>query len=100
MRCRLRGPDGIFVYFPEEKVLYGGCILKEKIGNLAFANVGEYPKTLHKLKELKLDIRTIVAGHWSPVHGPKLIDQYLKMLSNNSAAQEPPPDRASQASPK
>ncbi|HYM36166.1 MAG TPA: subclass B2 metallo-beta-lactamase, partial [Steroidobacteraceae bacterium] len=37
--------DGIFVYFPEEKVLYGGCILKEQIGNLAFADRAEYPKT-------------------------------------------------------
>ena len=27
-------PDGIFVFFPEEKVLYGNCILKEQLGNL------------------------------------------------------------------
>jgi metallo-beta-lactamase class B len=93
-------PDDIFVYFPEEKVLYGGCILKEKIGNLTFANIAEYRRTLHKLKELKLDIRTIVAGHWSPVHGPELIDQYLELLGGNSAAHEPAPDHGSQASPK
>jgi len=77
-------PDGIFVYFPEEKVLYGGCILKEQLGNLTFANTAEYTKTLHKLKQLKLDIKTIVAGHWSPVHGPELIDQYLELLKSNS----------------
>jgi metallo-beta-lactamase class B len=77
-------PDGIFVYFPEEKVLYGGCILKEQIGNLTFANLKEYPKTLHKLERLKLDIRTIVAGHGSPVHGPELIEQYLELLKKNS----------------
>lgn len=91
-------PDGIFVYFPEEKVLYGGCILKEKIGDLTFANVAEYPRTLHQLKELKLDIRTIVAGHWSPMHGPELIDQYLELLSSNSLTQQPEPSPGHQSS--
>ena len=82
-------PDGIFVYFPEEQVLYGGCILKEKIGNLAFANIAEYQKTLHKLEQLNLEIKTIVAGHWSAVHGPELIEQYIDLLKNSSAKIEP-----------
>jgi metallo-beta-lactamase class B len=71
-------PDGIFVYFPKEKVLYGGCILKEQLGNLDFADLAEYPKTLTKLKTF--DIRTIIAGHWSAVHGPELIDRYIHLL--------------------
>ncbi len=74
-------PDGIFVFFPEEKVLYGNCILKEQLGNLDFANRTEYPKTLEKLKRLDLGFTTIVAGHWSPIHGPGLIDQYLELLA-------------------
>ncbi len=74
-------PDDIFVYFPKQKVLYGGCVLKEHLGNMAGANVTEYARTLRKLKALHLDIKTIVAGHWSPVHGPELIDQYLQMLA-------------------
>ena len=72
-------PDDIFVYFPEEKVLYGGCILKEQLGNLALADLIEYPKTLRKLERLNLGYETIIAGHWSPIHGPELIDQYLKL---------------------
>lgn len=75
--------DGIFIYFPEEKVLYGGCILKEQLGNLTFADIAEYPRTLEKLQDMKLEIRTIVAGHWSAVHGPELIPQYLELLKNN-----------------
>ena len=75
--------DGIFVFFPEEKVLYGGCILKEKLGNLEFANLDEYPKTLRKLQQLHLGFTTIVAGHWSPIHGPELIDQYIQLLEQN-----------------
>ncbi|MCP4677483.1 MAG: subclass B2 metallo-beta-lactamase [Deltaproteobacteria bacterium] len=73
-------PDGIFVYFPDEKVLYGGCILKERLGNLTFANLEEYHETLNKLKQAKLDIETIVAGHWTAVHGPKLLEIYLELL--------------------
>jgi len=74
-------PDDIFVYFPKEKVLYGGCVLKEQLGNTDGADLVEYPKTLRKLKQLNLDIATIVAGHYSPVHGPELIDQYLQLLA-------------------
>jgi len=74
-------PDGIFVFFPKEKVLYGNCILKEQLGNLDFADLNEYPKTLLKLKQLNLGFTTIVAGHWSPIHGPELIDQYLQLLA-------------------
>ncbi len=73
-------PDGVFVYFPDERVLYGGCILKERLGNLEFANLAEYPKTLQRLRARKLPIDTIVAGHWTPLHGPELVDQYLELL--------------------
>jgi metallo-beta-lactamase class B len=78
-------PDGIFVYFPDEKVLYGGCILKEQLGSLTYADLAEYPKTLRKLQALHLDITTIVAGHWAPVHGPELIDEYLALLDGLAA---------------
>ena len=77
-------PDDIFVYFPDEKVLYAGGILKEHLGNMAFADVGEYQRTLHKLQQLHLDIATIISGHWSAVHGPELIDRYLAMLNSYS----------------
>ena len=33
-----------FIYFPKEEVLYGNCILKEKLGNLSYADIKEYPK--------------------------------------------------------
>jgi metallo-beta-lactamase class B len=74
-------PDGIFVYFPQEKVLYGGCILKEQLGSLVYANIEEYPKTLRKLQQLNLGFTTIIAGHFSPIHGPELIDQYIGLLA-------------------
>lgn len=76
--------DDIFVYFPKEKVLYAGSILKQHLGNLAFANLEEYPKTLQKLQQLHLDIDKIISGHWSAVHGTELIDQYPAMLKEHS----------------
>ena len=76
--------DDIFVYFPKEKVLYAGSILKEQLGNLASANLAEYQRTLDKLQELHLEIDNVISGHWSPVHGPELIDQYRAMLKDYS----------------
>ncbi len=70
----------IFVYFPRERVLDAGSILKPHLGNLADADLAAYPVTLHRLQGMHLKIRTIIAGHWSAVHGPGLIDQYLRML--------------------
>lgn len=75
--------DGVVVYFPDEKILYGDCILKEKLGNLDDANLSEYPKTLERIK--KLPIKTIIAGHWTPLHGPELIDRLLEQLKDRAS---------------
>lgn len=72
--------DGVFVYLPDEKILYGGCILKPHLGNLDQANIKEYPNTLYRLKKMNLPIEMIVAGHWRPIHGPELIDHYIALL--------------------
>ena len=72
--------DGIFVYFPEERVLYGNCILKQELGNLSHADLAEYPRTLEKLKQLGLDFDTVIAGHQDALHGPELIDHYQGLL--------------------
>jgi metallo-beta-lactamase class B len=76
--------DHIFVYFPEEKILFGDCILKEKLGNIKDAHLSEYSNTLKKLKALNLDFTTIISGHWKPIHGPELIDHCLKLLEEKN----------------
>jgi len=75
--------DNVMVYFPDDKVLDGDCVLKEHLGYLGDANLKEYPNTLMRLK--KLSIETIIAGHWSAIHGPDLIDKVLELLK------KPPP---------
>jgi len=69
-----------------EKVLYGGCISEEQLGNLAFTNLTECPRTLGKLQQPTSNTATIVAGHWSPLHGPELIEQYMDLLKQTKAA--------------
>jgi metallo-beta-lactamase class B len=78
-------PADVFVYFPRERVLDAGSILKPFLGNMAKANAEQYPATLHKLQSLHLDIRMVIAGHWSAVHGPDLVDLYLKLLAENAS---------------
>jgi metallo-beta-lactamase class B len=74
-------PDDIFVWFPNERILYGGCALKPQLGNMDGADLVEYPKTLQKLKDLHLPIEIIVAGHYSSLHNADLIDRYMEMLA-------------------
>jgi metallo-beta-lactamase class B len=40
------------------------------------------PRTLQKLKDMNLDIKAVVAGHFSSIHSPKIIDDYLTLLKN------------------
>ena len=77
-------PGDIFVYFPQEQVLDAGSILKPHLGNLADADLRAYPKTLRKLQQMHLKIRTVIAGHWSAVHGPDLIQRYGRMLKEHA----------------
>ena len=97
--------DGLFVWFPAQRVLYGGCILKEQLGNVDSANLAEYPRTLRRLVALGLPFDCIVSGHWTPVHGPELIDTYLRLLAEHDtasreAATSPAGARASGADPR
>jgi metallo-beta-lactamase class B len=89
IRCFYLGPShtpgDIFVYFPKERVLDAGSILKEHLGNMAKADVKAYPRTLRRLEALHLDTNMIVSGHWSAVHGPDLIEHYLELLRENAA---------------
>lgn len=84
-------PGDIFVYFPREQVLDAGSILKPYLGNLADADLRAYPNTLHRLQRMHLKIRTVIAGHWSAVHGPDLIDRYLRLLQEHGQPARPRP---------
>ncbi|VEB44109.1 Beta-lactamase precursor [Chromobacterium violaceum] len=65
--------------------MYGNCILKQELGNLSYADLNEYPKTLERLKLSELDFDTVIAGHLDALHGPELIDHYQRLLKRQAS---------------
>lgn len=75
--------DNIVSYIPSEKVLFGGCLIKElgaKEGNLADANVKEWAKTVSKVKKAFPDLKYVVPGHGN--YGDEgLLDYTIRLFS-------------------
>ena len=68
--------DNIVAYFPDEKVLFGGCLVKEvgaNKGYLGDANEAEWSNTIHKVKGLFPDVKVIIPGH-GKTGGMELLD--------------------------
>src|SRR5690606_30609631 len=64
-------PDNIVAWFPKEKILYGGCLVKsvedKTLGNLGDADVNEYAKTIENLIHKFPNPSYVIPGHgnWS-----------------------------------
>jgi len=77
--------DNVIGYFPEEKVLFGGCLIKEMgagKGNLEDANVQAWPATVAKLKEKYPDTKIVIPGHGKS-GGTELLDYTIKLFGQN-----------------
>ena len=58
--------DNVTGYFPSEKVVFGGCLIKEigaGKGYLGDANVNAWPATVTKLKEKYPETQVVIPGH-------------------------------------
>lgn len=58
--------DNIIGYFPSEKAMFGGCLIKEldaTKGNLADANVNDWSMTVSKIKKKYPDTQIVIPGH-------------------------------------
>lgn len=76
--------DNIALWIPEEKILFGGCLIKSLRsgkGNLEDANIKEWSQTILTIKTLLPDINTVVPGHGSH-GGVELLDFTQKMFEN------------------
>jgi len=84
--CRYFGgghtADNIVVFFPDSKIMFGGCLIKtlqtNSIGNIADAVLPEWPITVQKIKDQYTDIQYIIPGHGA-FGGKELFDHTIKV---------------------
>ncbi|QQV01456.1 MULTISPECIES: subclass B1 metallo-beta-lactamase [Chryseobacterium] len=74
--------DNIIGYFPKEKAMFGGCLIKEMNatkGYLGDANVKDWSETVAKVKTKFSDVRIIVPGHGN-AGGTELLDYTIQLF--------------------
>lgn len=74
--------DNTIGYFPEDKALFGGCLVKELNagkGNLADANVKAWPATVSNIRQRYPEARIVIPGHgkWG---GTALLDYTIQLF--------------------
>lgn len=77
--------DNIVGYFPKEKAMFGGCLVKEvdaTKGNLEDANVKAWSNTVEKVKAQYPDTKIVIPGH-GKTGGTELLDYTIKLFKNN-----------------
>ena len=76
--------DNIVAYFPNDNVLFGGCLIKANNaskGNLDDANITNWSSTVKKIKESYPDIKTVIPGHGNS-GDVQLLDYTIKLFEN------------------
>jgi len=74
--------DNVIGYFPEDKAIFGGCLIKEVgagKGNLEDANVLAWSETVTKLKQKYPDTEIVIPGHGKP-GGIALFDYTISLF--------------------
>ncbi|MGB5435279.1 MAG: subclass B1 metallo-beta-lactamase [Maribacter sp.] len=74
--------DNIIGYFPSEKVMFGGCLIKTQgagKGNLNDANVSEWSNTVLKLKDEYQQTEIVIPGH-GKTGGIELFDYTMALF--------------------
>lgn len=78
--------DNITVWFPNDKILFGGCLVKgensKNLGNTADANVNEWASTLRNLLKEYPDVKLVIPGHGTP--GDKHLIEHTLFLAENT----------------
>lgn len=77
--------DNIVVWFNDEKVLFGGCLVKEfksnSIGYIGDADLNNWDKTLAKVKAIYPEAKVVIPGH-GDTGGLELIDKSIEIVIN------------------
>lgn len=76
-------PDNIVVYLPKYQLLFGGCLVKAPkypgLGNIADANVAEWPASLQRVKARYPALKILVPGH-GDLGDSQLLDYSMQLL--------------------
>lgn len=77
-------PDNIVCWLPQEKVLFGGCMVKsdtsETLGNLSDANVKQWPESIKVLLKKYPAAQWVIPGHGNPGN-TDLLHHTLELLT-------------------
>jgi len=77
--------DNVVGYFPKERALFGGCLIKEidaTKGYLGDANVKTWSATVEKVKTKYPDAKIVIPGH-GEIGGKELLDYTIRLFKNN-----------------
>jgi metallo-beta-lactamase class B len=76
--------DNIVTYIPSEKILFGGCMVKEMAakgkGNLSDADLNAWPETIKSVKNNYPNAKIVIPGH-GKYGGIELLDHTLEILN-------------------
>lgn len=76
-------PDNIVAWLPRQKLLFGGCLVKEKtaatLGNIDDANLVKWPSSVRTVAARYPNASVVVPGHGAP-GGPELLARTLELL--------------------
>jgi metallo-beta-lactamase class B len=75
--------DNVVGYFPEDKAVFGGCLIKEVDagkGYLGDANVAAWPATVTKVKKAYPNAKIVIPGH-GETGGTELFDYTIKLFT-------------------
>lgn len=86
--CRYEGgghtPDNTVAWIPSEKVLFGGCLVKDAkatwIGNTSDADMAAWPGTMERVCKRYKKASVVVPGH-GPWGGTELLTHTLELVS-------------------
>ncbi|GHA64385.1 subclass B1 metallo-beta-lactamase [Pontibacter akesuensis] len=75
--------DNIVVYLPQQRVLFGGCLVKDaaakSLGNTADADVSYWPSAIRNVQQRFKKVKTVVPGH-GPWSGQEAFANTLRLL--------------------
>lgn len=77
--------DNVVGYFPSEKILFGGCLLKEleaSKGYLGDANVSSWSNTVEKVKKEYPNVKIVIPGH-GEYGDKKLLDYTITLFKTH-----------------